>query len=378
MGNGLLGSMRVTVKRREVLHSAPTTCLAKPLSLATHGPRGIRVREVLAVACNRRFLRSALANERAGIVGQSWKLNASLVQFELFTIGERSNRDHRGRLKMQRFLPALQYPTPRGPNTQELSMNVMNRNINRKLLASAIVFAFAAISAHAFADETANGADNSSMKMDETMTHDTLMNHEDAGKHDKLVKHDLAVKKAAADKAAMKESAARKNSAAEETATTEEALDTKQERMNERMEASKDVVDTKQQRMNERMEAKKDVVDARQERMNENMDAEQEAVEARKDAKEEILENKAEAKKEKVDALDSTQPVTDTWITTKVKSELAVTEGVSSLKITVDTVDGVVFLTGVVDSAANAAKATAAANGVQGVRKVDSSGLKSM
>ena len=36
----------------------------------------------------------------------------------------------------------------------------------------------------------------------------------------------------------------------------------------------------------------------------------------------------------------SDQPVTDTWITTKVKSELATTEGVKSTKISVTTKDG--------------------------------------
>ena len=81
-------------------------------------------------------------------------------------------------------------------------------------------------------------------------------------------------------------------------------------------------------------------------------------MDARTDAKHEALEN--------------------TWITTKVKAELATTENVSSMKISVDTVDGVVFLTGVVDSADNAAKAAAAAKTVKGVKKVDSTGLKSM
>ena len=36
----------------------------------------------------------------------------------------------------------------------------------------------------------------------------------------------------------------------------------------------------------------------------------------------------------------SDQPVTDTWITTKVKTELATTEGVKSTKISVTTKDG--------------------------------------
>ena len=37
---------------------------------------------------------------------------------------------------------------------------------------------------------------------------------------------------------------------------------------------------------------------------------------------------------------NSEQPVTDTWITTKVKAELATTDGVKSTDISVTTVDG--------------------------------------
>jgi hyperosmotically inducible protein len=74
---------------------------------------------------------------------------------------------------------------------------------------------------------------------------------------------------------------------------------------------------------------------------------------------------------------DSDQPVTDTWITTKVKAELATTEGVKSNDITVKTVDGVVTLTGVVGTSLAQKKAVAAAQSVKGVKKVDHSGLKS-
>lgn len=76
-------------------------------------------------------------------------------------------------------------------------------------------------------------------------------------------------------------------------------------------------------------------------------------------------------------AEDSNQPVSDTWITTKVKSELATTQGVKSMDISVNTVDGVVTLTGVLSSDIAVEKAVAAAKSVKGVTKVDSSGLKS-
>jgi len=72
----------------------------------------------------------------------------------------------------------------------------------------------------------------------------------------------------------------------------------------------------------------------------------------------------------------SDQPVTDTWITTKVKTELATTDGVKSTDISVTTKDGVVALIGVLGTDAAVEKAVAAAKSVKGVKKVDSSGLK--
>lgn len=76
------------------------------------------------------------------------------------------------------------------------------------------------------------------------------------------------------------------------------------------------------------------------------------------------------------DEQDSEQPVTDTWITSKVKAELATTEGVRSLDISVTTVNGIVTLTGVQPTDVAVKKAVAAAEGIKGVKKVDSSGLK--
>jgi len=75
--------------------------------------------------------------------------------------------------------------------------------------------------------------------------------------------------------------------------------------------------------------------------------------------------------------MSSDQPVTDTWITTKVKTELATTDGVKSTAISVKTIDGTVTLTGVVATDIAAKKAVAAAQSVKGVKHVDSTGLKS-
>ncbi|KVF75657.1 transporter [Burkholderia sp. FL-7-2-10-S1-D7] len=73
---------------------------------------------------------------------------------------------------------------------------------------------------------------------------------------------------------------------------------------------------------------------------------------------------------------ESNQPVTDTWITTKVKSELATTDGVKSIHVDVKTVDGVVTLTGVLPSKTAVKKAVAVTRSIKGVKHVDASGLK--
>jgi len=76
-------------------------------------------------------------------------------------------------------------------------------------------------------------------------------------------------------------------------------------------------------------------------------------------------------------AKESNQPVTDTWITTKVKAELATTDGVKSGDISVTTKDGLVTLSGVVNSKAQVQKSVAVAKSVKGVHKVDASALTS-
>jgi hyperosmotically inducible periplasmic protein len=67
--------------------------------------------------------------------------------------------------------------------------------------------------------------------------------------------------------------------------------------------------------------------------------------------------------------------VSDAWITTKVKSEMAATKGIKSTDISVSTSDGVVTLTGSVATAKVKAKAEHVAKRVKGVKSVESSGL---
>ena len=76
-------------------------------------------------------------------------------------------------------------------------------------------------------------------------------------------------------------------------------------------------------------------------------------------------------------AKSSNQPVTDTWITTKVKADLATTEGIKSGDISVTTKNGLVTLSGVVNSKAQVQKAVALTKSIKGVRKVDSTALTS-
>jgi hyperosmotically inducible protein len=67
--------------------------------------------------------------------------------------------------------------------------------------------------------------------------------------------------------------------------------------------------------------------------------------------------------------------VDDTWITTKVKSELASAKNVKSADISVTTTEGVVALSGTVASAKQKAHVVHIAKNVKGVKSVDGSGL---
>jgi len=66
----------------------------------------------------------------------------------------------------------------------------------------------------------------------------------------------------------------------------------------------------------------------------------------------------------------------DAWITTKVKSQLLADSDVKGLDINVSTKDGVVTLAGKVPTTAMRDKAISVAQGVKGVKKVDTQALK--
>lgn len=73
---------------------------------------------------------------------------------------------------------------------------------------------------------------------------------------------------------------------------------------------------------------------------------------------------------------ESETPVSDTWITTKVKADLLVTEEVKGLDINVSTTNGVVTLAGLLDSQAQHHKAIAVAKSIKGVKSVETKALK--
>lgn len=75
------------------------------------------------------------------------------------------------------------------------------------------------------------------------------------------------------------------------------------------------------------------------------------------------------------DRTGSDQPIDDTWITTKVKSSLLADSDVSGLDIEVETVNGVVTLSGQVDRQAQIEHATRIAREIEGVTDVRTTGL---
>jgi hyperosmotically inducible protein len=74
---------------------------------------------------------------------------------------------------------------------------------------------------------------------------------------------------------------------------------------------------------------------------------------------------------------ESAQPGTDVWITTKVRAELMTTKDIPSTSISVATTNGVVTLSGVLDTKAQVQKSVAVAQAVKGVNRVDSTALTS-
>ncbi|QDH71854.1 BON domain-containing protein [Lysobacter alkalisoli] len=83
----------------------------------------------------------------------------------------------------------------------------------------------------------------------------------------------------------------------------------------------------------------------------------------------------AQAQTETVNEAESSQPVGDTWITTKVKSKLLAHSETEGTEIDVDTLNGVVHLSGALGSQAEIDKAVEIARSTEGVVDVDASGL---
>jgi hyperosmotically inducible periplasmic protein len=71
----------------------------------------------------------------------------------------------------------------------------------------------------------------------------------------------------------------------------------------------------------------------------------------------------------------SDQPIGDSWITTKVKADLLANEQTKGLDINVSTTNGVVTLSGRLDSKADVKKAVKIARSIKGVTAVDAKTL---
>ena len=71
------------------------------------------------------------------------------------------------------------------------------------------------------------------------------------------------------------------------------------------------------------------------------------------------------------DRHDSNEPVTDSWITTKVKADLLASSNVPGTEVKVETVNGVVSLSGTVPTQSEQDKAVTTAKGLKGVNRLD-------
>ena len=74
---------------------------------------------------------------------------------------------------------------------------------------------------------------------------------------------------------------------------------------------------------------------------------------------------------------EAEEVVTDTWITSKVKSSFLADDSISGLDIKVETNEGVVSLSGVVPTDAERDLAVQKAKSIKGVHDVSADGLKS-
>lgn len=74
-------------------------------------------------------------------------------------------------------------------------------------------------------------------------------------------------------------------------------------------------------------------------------------------------------------AKDGAAAASDSWITSKVKTQLLADDDVKGSDITVSTTDGIVTLSGVVSTESMRRQATAIASKVEGVKKVDATQL---
>lgn len=88
-----------------------------------------------------------------------------------------------------------------------------------------------------------------------------------------------------------------------------------------------------------------------------------------------VVHNNLEASTSRMTAGGTQQAVSDTWITTKVKSELLADSVSQGFDVNVKTKDGVVALEGTVENEQAIEHVREIVAGVEGVKRVDTSGL---
>ena len=72
---------------------------------------------------------------------------------------------------------------------------------------------------------------------------------------------------------------------------------------------------------------------------------------------------------------DSTEPAQDTWITTKIRTNIATLKDIDATNISVETNNGVVTLSGSVDSAEQRDRLVSAVRSIEGVTGVNTARL---
>lgn len=154
------------------------------------------------------------------------------------------------------------------------------------------------------------------------------------------------------------------------------SADTAQQNIEGSKDAAKDQIDALKNRVDENAELRKDQIDQSAEASKKSLEKSEDRVEQNADKAKDRVEQVEESKKEKVeDMKDSSNPsyLDDTMITTKVKAALVADPILGASDIEVTTNQGVVQLSGTVNSDQGLTKAMEIARSQDKVKDVQSS-----